>query len=878
MAHFLLYSYAAAGASSTQYSVALTSQAQRPSLDNVAGTSAWSFAYNPAFVPEYDGTSAGLIVRVQHDSAAVPAKCVGNHAPCTVSSLAFVAYDATHPSRLAPLGGAAAVVLAPSGSAFETDVQDPRLIIDPATKQFVMTYTSIGGASPSVKPPADRRQGIATSKTPSVRGSWTRHCDGPALCVGAEGVKSGAMLLRTSPPHYLFLYDLREKKREIVVAVKHTATSAGWTDWTLLNQTLIAKRPGMWDAGLIEPGPPPLLLASGDYLMLYNSAEEENDRGYHVGWVILSGADPTKVLQRSKSPLLSWTNRTWSAGNDTNALCNVPEVVFLAAARPLPAAAAAAAGVSTDVTTGGEEAFELFFGAADAVVGRATIGVVTTGAAQSTTCSGVTGKTDCGFVGIDQSGCEQKGCCWVPAPGTSDPWCFYKQGPAPAPTPTGRSCFVLGSAIAEPFTMSEIGQMTDLFEANVNINGSGAIVAAPDRNTGPGGSYYYHWERDGALTMTSRQVNNLTTPTELRAYSKWVAARQTMADTHQIDVRTEPKYMIPDGSIFDGAWCRPQNDGPGLRATALIIYADALLDSGAAEDSSYVASTLWRSDGTGTIQTSLAYLTDGGWSSTTCDLWEEVRSDDFFWNRVSMKRALNAGAAFATKQGDVASAAKYSALAQKIGSYIISGHVDTQSGYIFEQISRRMDGAVIVGLNFQFDDPASPTFTPQSLAVAQTISSYNTAFCAEYPINTEGTGGKLPGILYGRYPGDTYDGGNPWILTTAALAQLLYRVAASCSETLPNAAALGVWASTLNAPSLAAAPTAKEAAATFTIAGDSVLSRIAHYVRDANIGMRMDEQIEKHTGVMTSAKSLTWSYAEIFNALQWRKKALGGGK
>jgi hypothetical protein len=32
-------------------------------------------------------------------------------------------------------------------------------------------------------------------------------------------------------------------------------------------------------------------------------------------------------------------------------------------------------------------------------------------------------------------------------------------------------------------------------------------------------------------------------------------------------------------------------------------------------------------------------------------------------------------------------------------------------------------------------------------------------------------------VLIGRYPGDTYAGGNPWVLSTAALAQLLYRAA-----------------------------------------------------------------------------------------------------
>lgn len=30
--------------------------------------------------------------------------------------------------------------------------------------------------------------------------------------------------------------------------------------------------------------------------------------------------------------------------------------------------------------------------------------------------------------------------------------------------------------------------------------GKGGVVAAPDNST-PGGSYWYHWERDGALSM-----------------------------------------------------------------------------------------------------------------------------------------------------------------------------------------------------------------------------------------------------------------------------------------------------------------------------------------------------------------------------------------
>lgn len=41
-------------------------------------------------------------------------------------------------------------------------------------------------------------------------------------------------------------------------------------------------------------------------------------------------------------------------------------------------------------------------------------------------CS-VTQRQDCGYLGIDQKQCQNKGCCWVPAEdGSNDtPWCFY---------------------------------------------------------------------------------------------------------------------------------------------------------------------------------------------------------------------------------------------------------------------------------------------------------------------------------------------------------------------------------------------------------------------------------------------------------------------
>lgn len=102
--------------------------------------------------------------------------------------------------------------------------------------------------------------------------------------------------------------------------------------------------------------------------------------------------------------------------------------------------------------------------------------------------------------------------------------------------------------------------MTKNFEANLNIQGSGAIVAAPDHNT-PGGNYYYHWMRDGALSsLVYMQINDLDytkTSEVMSAYQGWVKNVQGQTEPHDIDVRVEPKFEIPSGTPFAGAWCRP---------------------------------------------------------------------------------------------------------------------------------------------------------------------------------------------------------------------------------------------------------------------------------------------------------------------------------
>jgi hypothetical protein len=56
----------------------------------------------------------------------------------------------------------------------------------------------------------------------------------------------------------------------------------------------------------------------------------------------------------------------------------------------------------------------------------------------------------------------------------------------------------------------------------------------------------------------------------------------------------------------------------------------------------------------------------------------------------------------------------------------------------------------------------------------------------------------------------------------------------------------------------------------FKMQGDGILNRIRMYIEPYDF--HMYEQIDKNNGKQISAYDLTWSYAEVLNALKWREK------
>eukprot|EP01031_Cornospumella_fuschlensis_P026474 gene26474-31996_t len=85
-------------------------------------------------------------------------------------------------------------------------------------------------------------------------------------------------------------------------------------------------------------------------------------------------------------------------------------------------------------------------------------------AVSSSTCTvSDSAKVDCGYAGIDQSGCEAKGCCWSPAgQNSATPWCFYA-----------------GQA-ASGYSISSIIETATGFSGNLQLVGSGSSTYGAD--------------------------------------------------------------------------------------------------------------------------------------------------------------------------------------------------------------------------------------------------------------------------------------------------------------------------------------------------------------------------------------------------------------
>lgn len=451
----------------------------------------------------------------------------------------------------------------------------------------------------------------------------------------------------------------------------------------------------------------------------------------------------------------------------------------------------------------------------------------------------------------------------------------------PLGTGAASNCFVplFAPLAAPPFSGHEVRMMLEHFKKNLNVDGRGAVLAARGEVPALNGcclrGYHWHWTRDAALAMDVLQrlvdstlvcpdkplVDSIFVTNTVHSYASWEARIQVgqAAVSH-----TEPKWDPLTAKPYPESWCRPQTDGPGLRARALMQFAAGL---GSSEKIS-----LWAM-----IRFDLDWLAESvNINMVSCDLWEETQDAAMFWNRAIMHAALFEGHKFAESfMDDPVASSKYREAADNlVGDPLINHVVTDDDAFITEcpvqggsascaKYNKSLDGATLLAVVH------TDLVSPASMLSAKTVKAFNIGFCTAYPINQRDSADGVPGVLYGRYLNDTYGGGNPWVLITAALANLLYQAGRSVkngSDLSPKE--IEAWQDALAWRGFTGS------IHDFVAAGDSVMSRLHHHIHPSD-DFHLYEQIDKNVGQQYNARDLTWSYAEVLSALHVRSRVVG---
>lgn len=235
----------------------------------------------------------------------------------------------------------------------------------------------------------------------------------------------------------------------------------------------------------------------------------------------------------------------------------------------------------------------------------------------------------------------------------------------------------------------------------------------------------------------------------------------------------EPKFNV-DETAFTGAWGRPQRDGPALRATALIAYGNQLISKG---KESVVKSNIWP-----IVSNDLNYVAQY-WNQTGFDLWEEVQGSSFF-TVAAQHRALVEGSTFAKALGETcdgcdSQAPQILCFLQDFwnGTAVISNLANNgRSG---------LDANSLISSIHTFDPSAAcddTTFQPCSARALSNHKLVVDSFRSIYTINSDKKAGTAAAV--GRYPEDTYQGGNPWYVPShiSYKSAKLIRIQVSCNS------------------------------------------------------------------------------------------------
>ncbi|KAJ7784273.1 glucoamylase [Mycena metata] len=442
------------------------------------------------------------------------------------------------------------------------------------------------------------------------------------------------------------------------------------------------------------------------------------------------------------------------------------------------------------------------------------------------------------------------------------------------------------SYVATESPIAKAGLLANIGPSGSKSSGAkaGIVIASPS-TVDP--DYLFTWVRDSSLVfkVIIDQFTSGQDTTLLGQIQNFISAESELQQVTNPSgsISTgglgEPKFNI-DGSAFTGAWgryawnnaSRPKAftltrapDGPALRSTSMISYANWLLKNTSASN---VLDTLWP-----TIKLDLDY-TAANWNQTGFDLWEEISSSSF-WTTAVQHRSLRMGATLAAALGQNGSA--YTTQADNALCFLQS-YWNPSGGYITANTGGGRSGkdANTALASIHTFDPAAgcdaATFQPCSDKALSSLKVYADSFRSIYTLNS-GIAANAA-VATGRYPEDVYQGGNPWYLTTAAVAEQLYdalivwkaqgsldvtAISLPFFQQFDADVAVGTYAASTGTFS-----TLTAAVQSFA---DGFLAIHAKYT-PSNGGLA--EQFDRNNGTALSAVDLTWSYAAALTVFSAR--------
>ncbi len=176
-----------------------------------------------------------------------------------------------------------------SGGGAYGGTEDPR--ITKIDDRMYMTYVAYDGSSP----PRVALTSMSVDDFNNQRWNWS-----PPVLISPPGVvdKNACILPEKIDGKYVIFHRIYPN---ILIDYVDSLDFNGRT-W-LKGEHIIPPRPHSWDSRKVGIGPPPIATDDG-WLMIYHAVGEKDSARYKMGAMLLDRQNPTRVLYRSKYPIL----------------------------------------------------------------------------------------------------------------------------------------------------------------------------------------------------------------------------------------------------------------------------------------------------------------------------------------------------------------------------------------------------------------------------------------------------------------------------------------------------------------------------------------------------------------------------------------------